>query len=947
MSGSRHRDVRPSRGRLGRVLPYLPSVAGWRRTTRGHVRLLRARALADRGPLTTYALLVALAAALAVGIPRQLNATVDGGARDAVRAAGPESAVDVGLLARWVDPSDGVSPASPARGRPVTADQLREKADRIVEITPPRLAALLEPMTVGAVSEPMPVRSVQDDGALRDPVPALLARVGWADPRTGGALTWVRGKAPVVPDPPDLRPPVVVPVGVSQAAAAAWGLEPGTRIVASRGQAATTTLLVTGVWTADEPGAAVWRTVESAQRPVPRGQRGTDAPIDEVTFLVDGEALPVAEAGLGAKGLQVHLRRPVDLDAVTGDALRSAAPILRSYDRNRLVPLPSDPQASFASALPGVVDAYLVQARAVVAQLSVATVSVIGVAAVVLLLAAQLLVRRRRTDLALQHARGRSLTAIGLGLLLESLVVAGAALAGGAGLGVLVTPQGRGGPGVWLVVAVVALLLVPMLGMLEARAAWASRTPQANRRTRARGRRELQARRAVAELLVVAVAVAAVVSLRARGLATSTAGVDPLLAAAPLLLTAAVTVVVLRVYPWPVRAAAVLAKRRRGAVALVAAARARTGLSWSPLLALTLSVGLMVGTGVVATTLVAGQESASWERTGADVRADLRGKPVDDAGLARLRARPGVDAACRGLVGEGWTTIGVGTALVRLLAVEPDCYRRVLAASGLGTAAELSRLAAAPGGDVEAVLSGDVRWPSRPVELRVVGGPTIRAVEVGRASVPPSGWLKGSGPVVILDAAALRQAGWTGADTTLWVVGPGAAAAVAAAPDAAEWTVHDRGRWLAEQTADGLIADLGRLLAAVLALLAVLAAIAMVQTVSAGAGERGRAVSLLRTLGLPARAGRRITVAELLPLVLTGVLAGAVAGFALVALLAPSLGLEKVTGGVASPALRLSPRWALAVVAAGVLLVAVAAAVESLLQRTQRLAAVLRVGSER
>ncbi|MFN8077323.1 MAG: hypothetical protein U0Q15_18135 [Kineosporiaceae bacterium] len=927
-----------AQGRLRRLRPYLPTVAGWRRSTRGQARLARARAGADRGLLAAFAVLVVVAAALAVGVPRQLTRTVDGGARAAVRAAGEPAAVDVQLLARWVE-ADGVSAARPGQGRPVTAKDLREAAEAVRESTPAELARILEPVTISALGPPITVTSVQP--AARRTAP-LIARVGWADPGTGGQVTWVRGRAPLPGEDPDLVRPVV-PVGVSEAAATAWGLEPGTRIEGRRGPAGRSTLLVTGVFSLGNPRAAVWRTLDSASAPVPRDPGRVGARIDEITFLVDADALPLAEAGLGGDGLQAHLHRLPAYDRITGARLRAAHPVLRSYQQRQLSPISTDPSASFVSELPSVVRAYRLQARAVVAQLSVAVVSVIGVASVLLLLAAQLLTRRRRLELALQHARGASLTAVGVGLLLESAAVAAPALAVGAALGVVATPHATGDVGPLLVVAAVAVTLGPVLGMLTARAAWAGRSTPANRRARGRLRLERQLRRGVAELLVLAVAAAAVVSLRTRGLTPSSAAVDPLLAATPLLVTAAFTVVVLRAYPWPMRLVVALARRRRGALALVMAARAAGGLSWSPLLALTLSVGLMVGTGLIRTTLVEGQEAASWERVGADVRVDLRKAVPGDAQLAQLRALPGVDDVCVGHVGGGTTAIGVGNAAIDAIVVDPACYRRVLAASGLGTARELDRLAAPlPDGSVPGVLAGPVTWPARPVELTLGAGTRLRVTAVGRASVPPTGWH--DGPVVVLDAARVRAAGWRGVDTTLWAVGPGASAAVTAQPQAPAWDVHDRRQWLAERTGTGVVADLGALLVVALLLLAVFAALAMVQTVAAGAAERGRAVSLVRTLGLTLRAGRGLTVGELVPLAVAGVGAGALAGFALVSLVAPALGMEQVTGGVTPPALRLAPGWALAVGAAALAVVGVAAGVESLLQRRAHLASVLRVG---
>ena len=85
--------------------------------------------------------------------------------------------------------------------------------------------------------------------------------------------------------------------------------------------------------------------------------------------------------------------------------------------------------------------------------------------------------------------------------------------------------------------------------------AWTGRRLPANRADRERvlGRRRV--RRLTAELALVAIAVAALVSARGRGLVqTATGGVDLLLAATPVLLACAATVLVARALPPTLRA---------------------------------------------------------------------------------------------------------------------------------------------------------------------------------------------------------------------------------------------------------------------------------------------------------------------------------------------------------------------------------------------------------
>ena len=95
--------------------------------------------------------------------------------------------------------------------------------------------------------------------------------------------------------------------------------------------------------------------------------------------------------------------------------------------------------------------------------------------------------------------------------------------------------------------------------------AWTGRRLPANRADRERVLGRRRARRLTAELALVAIAAAALVSARGRGLVqTATGGVDLLLAATPVLLAGAATVLLARALPPLLRGLSGLAARRRG-----------------------------------------------------------------------------------------------------------------------------------------------------------------------------------------------------------------------------------------------------------------------------------------------------------------------------------------------------------------------------------------------
>ncbi|MGI5274229.1 hypothetical protein ACQEUU_34190 [Nonomuraea sp. CA-218870] len=111
---------------------------------------------------------------------------------------------------------------------------------------------------------------------------------------------------------------------------------------------------------------------------------------------------------------------------------------------------------------------------------------------------------------------------------------------------------------------------------------------------------------------------------------------------------------------------------------------------------------------------------------------------------------------------------------------------------------------------------------------------------------------------------------------------------------------------------------------------------------AAGAPERWRTLTRLRTLGLRPVEARRVAAGELLPPVLVAAVGGPLLGVALAHLTFGSLALHLLTGTDPDPA---PPWWGLGLVAVVFLAgVAVVAPVESALRRRRRLGEVLRAG---
>ncbi|MEW9552336.1 FtsX-like permease family protein [Nonomuraea sp. NPDC050783] len=144
-------------------------------------------------------------------------------------------------------------------------------------------------------------------------------------------------------------------------------------------------------------------------------------------------------------------------------------------------------------------------------------------------------------------------------------------------------------------------------------------------------------------------------------------------------------------------------------------------------------------------------------------------------------------------------------------------------------------------------------------------------------------------------------------------------------------------------TADGPLASgLLRLVWVAAVALPVLGLLGLALGAAAGAPERWRTLTRLRTLGLRPREARWVAAGELLPPVVLAVLGGPLLGALLARLTFDSLALRLLTG--ADPAVVL-PWWGLGLVAAVFLAaVAVVVPVESALRRRRRLGETLRAG---
>ncbi|MFC7218341.1 hypothetical protein ACFQLX_09195 [Streptomyces polyrhachis] len=834
--------------------------------------------------------------------------------------------------------------------------------------------AQAEPELVGGLHGSLTLTSTRVDlpsSTVRTPAgPAELSLLYADDAPAAGSYAQGRPPRATGRDRP-------VELAVSTRTAQRLHLRPGSRLRLDGGLSSLhAPALVTGVFRAPEPaapgaGPRLWR--EQPLLACPLDVKG--APVHAQALIAPGSLEPLQHYGLPRFQAQWRLR--LDLadaaDRFAGDRGRAAlVRALSEYGQLVRTHFCED-----CSTLKPTGDTYTDQARPLVedfgaqwhraqqlTSFAVASLAGVGLAAVVV--TARLAVRRRAPAHRLQRARGASATGLALARALQTAPAALLGLAAGLALSRALIPAGPSPAA--LATAAAAWLTLPVLTWRSLREG-ALRTPAETP----------VHRRATAEAAVLLLAAAGVLALRLRGPASAD-GADPQLAAVPLLCALAVVIVLVRLYPLPLHALARLTARRRGALGLIAAARAAKDAPAATLalLVLVTTLGSAVFGGLVTSTVEAGRATAlTWSTGGAD--AVLTGA-TDPAAARALRRAPGVAHTARlRLVRTDLTSTRSGAARTSVYLLAPDAPQLTAAAPDSATAAALRAVpeADARGGllvipvlatagttDRQTGDTFETTLKGARVQVRVVGelprrtlqdpplGPLLRQA--------PAAGADGEAPVLLAPAASLDAAERAGAalraeSATLLYAAPGKAldpAAVrAAAPPTAPGSPYGALLFHAEEAqrtdGDGVLDVVRTVHGACTALAAAFALLALLLELLLSAPDRGRTASYLRTLGLAPRPATLLGLLQLAPMALAAALGGLTLGYALPAALGPALDLRALTGGPVQPPLHTDHARTLALGAGLLALIACAVAADQLAARRRGVGAVLRLGENR
>lgn len=883
-------------------------------------------ARAARPLFALVGLLVLVTSFLAAGVPRLLEQQYDRSVRKWARNAGTD-VTDMAVLGQM----GGRHPAG-VLDRTTSLDDL---TNRLRDALPPHLNDVAGPISYRAATSLLflpPIAGGNTQGATY---------VSY-DPGIDSRVRYVAGRAPRNPMPsPDATPFTPGPpieVGLAAKAAAALSVKPGDliRLQGTATDPFVPQIRVTGTYEPISQADPYWR-YHTFFLNAQEVRLGRDSFVSATSTVLD----PAGYAAL-YRTTVVHLSYtwmiPVDVGRLTA---AGAVPVAADVARAQVqVSSTAAPGTTFEldTGLAGSLSGFADQLRATRVVLSLALGGLDAVALGVLLLLCGVLLERLRTVLSGTRARGAAWWQLALGVVRAMAVVAVPAAVLGALIGVLafsgpVSRLSIAGP----IAVVVLATVVP--GLL---AAWIHRRPlRVERGDLAVGR--FSPRRIVIELLAVVLAVAAVTTLRVRGLG-GTDGTNPLLSALPVLMAVALGVVVLRVYPYPLKMLGRLARRGRTVVSYLGvtqAARQRLGIAL-PALVLLLATAIAAFSATVDSAIREAQAAGAWHAIGAD--AQLTSAYIGPDGLEQIKKVRGVTGALPirvlpsvGLSGAPGPVIAVG--------VDLNDYRALVR----GLPIDLPSVPAVrPGQPLPALVSPSLaHGVGTDPTMTVPDGSSVALHTVGTIDRFPT--VDPGAQLVVVPRAAFAGSGQYASSVLVRGSHLEATALTAAAVPStlrSEVTAETHEHRLKEITATPLVGVLRDGFGYGAFVMGGYGALAVLMALVLGAQARGRTVWHMRTMGFSGRQMSTLALLELGPLVLTAIVTGAALGLAMPAVLGSKLDLRPYTGGF-PVAIRLIDSGTAMLLAGGLaVIIGAAVAVDATVNARKRLTTVPRIGDQ-
>lgn len=675
-----------------------------------------------------------------------------------------------------------------------------------------------------------------------------------------------------------------------------------------------TAVRITGVATPRTPSGGWWDTEPLLHTPALVQLPGD--PLEALKYwraavMLAPESAPALLGTSGAPTRYWQLAPdPTALHAHELTALLSSVARLESGPGLAEIRTATDQQASAATELDETLARYARLRAGISPLVAVAAAGTGTVAAIVLAMAGGLAADRRRAELSLLRARGASLRGMTARLAMETAAVVVPAAALGFTAALVALPDARLSPALWtsLATTTFACLALPLRAALI------------HRRVTVHAAREdvvsvrPSRRRTVMELTLVVLAGAAVEGVRRQG-----AG-DELAALAPVLTGTMAALLLIRLYPYPLRALARPLGRLRGLIVPLSLARAaRTPVSSAlPLLALLTALTTAAFGGSVLAGVEAARDRAALLAVGADARLEsLAALPAGSA--EQVGKVPGVRSVSPVALSYN-TNPHDGPAYLPLAGVDPTSYAELARATSQGGFPEGALRSNA--GAVPALASPKVTraYGHSPFPLRLESGALITVrITLTRAHTPA---VPGD-EFLVVDRTALPGA--AARPTVLLVTGAAidATALRKTAPPGTTPVLRkaERATYVDSPLQSGAESVYSWAVAAA----TVYTVLALLLSLLRTSPERTALLARLRTMGLTRREARRLLLLESLPQTALAALGGTLTGWTATWLLSPGIDLTTLAlpPTVTPPdGLRLTlDLWSSAIPAAGVLVI--------------------------